>query len=457
MFKLITTPKEFQQLIKELKPYKDLATDLEASVRKEWRSKGVSALNIQVSRIEIISISVRDQEEVYLIDYRILKDKYGLNNLIDLFRNKVLIGANIKYDLKLLYQECGVWFEARDIILMSRLIGNATGSKFAKAHGHGLGDLCRDWLNVHLEGKGNNLQGSDWGLPISERTLDNSFWRDKLAYAARDTAYIFPIYDQMLPVLINPLPRTDLIPNGTNDSESFGLGMEEKLDEENEIISIIASMEYTGIPASNRILTKLQKAIETRLEELAYELAIEFGLPTDTAMDFFSEELFATEKAKKTLNNPTELLNLIKENLEIHKIDNTQTSVLERTLEIIDKVYAERHSDDDQLKTKAESVEIVSEEEGELYQQMENLEESMIMKNSPLLRKIVEYRRLKKLEGMDLRKHINPATGYIHSSINQIGTATARISSSNPNVLQISARSQVEIEIEVESDGTFVR
>ena len=428
MFNLVDTPQKYREAYEFLDQETELGVDLEASVRDEWRERRVSALNIQASQIEITSIATRDGS-VYVIDHRILREVYNLEpDLLSLFRNKILIGASIKYDLKLLYQTYGEWFEARDIIVLSRLIGNATGSKFAKVHGHSLKDLCRDWLNIRLEGKGGDLQGSDWGIPVCDRSLDNPFWYRKLEYAARDTTYLFPIYDQMVPVIVNPLPKTDLILHGTDDPEEFGLGMEEAFYEENETIKVTASMEYNGVPASKKILNSLHQSIVEQLESLAYDLALEFDLPIDTSPDLFSNKKVATEKAKETLNNPNKLLSIIKNNLKIHNLSNTQTSVLERTLEIMDKVYAERYSGDEESETIAEAIEIVDDDERELYKQLENQEKSMILESSPILKKIVEYRRLMKLEGMDLRKHINPVTNRIHANLNQNGTATNRFS-----------------------------
>jgi hypothetical protein len=129
--------------------------------------------------------------------------------------------------------------------------------------------------------------------------------------------------------------------------------------------------------------------------------------------------------------------------------------VLERTLDIMDKVYQERSSEGGD--SRSSSIQISNEDEQELYNQLQMYEHSLIYDSIPILRKIVEYRRLKKLEGMDLRKYINPASGRIHCNMNQIGTATSRFSSSTPNTQQISARTKLDIPIEVKEDGTIVR
>lgn len=61
----------------------------------------------------------------------------------------------------------------------------------------------------------------------------------------------------------------------------------------------------------------------------------------------------------------------------------------------------------------------------------------------PLPNKLIEHRRLSKLKGtyLDaLPTMINPETGRIHTSFNQIGAATGRISSSDPNLQNIPIR-----------------
>jgi DNA polymerase-1 len=60
--------------------------------------------------------------------------------------------------------------------------------------------------------------------------------------------------------------------------------------------------------------------------------------------------------------------------------------------------------------------------------------------------RIVEYRQLTKLVGtylVALREAIDPQTGRIHASFHQTGTATGRLSSSDPNLQNIPIRTEV--------------
>lgn len=459
-FNLVDTPDKYWEAHNTLWGKPRLAADTETSVREEWRGKRVSALNVHVSQIEITALKA-DDTAPYVIDHRILREVYGFEPpLADLFDSVgYLLGANFKFDLKFFYALLGKWFaNARDVILMARMISNATGSKFGAMHGHGLADLVRDLLNIHLSGKGSDLQGSDWGLPVVQRRVDNDYWIRKLTYAAGDTEYLFPLEDRMYPVINNTLPRTDLIPDGTDDWDNFGLSMGGQFQLEMETLPVTAMMEYNGVPASKEILTSLQRALTDRLEELAYSLAQYFQLPVDQSEDIFSASYVASEKAKKTLNDPNKLLKFIKGNLNLYNLDNTQTAVLERSLELLDKVGIEKKGPaDDREQTKAEAIEIITEEESDLYKQLDNLEASMIFETTPVLKKIVEYRRLKKLEGMDMRKYINPATDRIHANMNQIGTATSRFSCNSPNLQQVGTKTSLPVPVKIDENGVIQR
>jgi DNA polymerase-1 len=70
--------------------------------------------------------------------------------------------------------------------------------------------------------------------------------------------------------------------------------------------------------------------------------------------------------------------------------------------------------------------------------------------NYPIVQKVLEYRQLTKLKGTyvdALPETIDPRTGRLHTSFNQTGAATGRLSSSNPNLQNIPIRTELGREI----------
>jgi DNA polymerase-1 len=68
----------------------------------------------------------------------------------------------------------------------------------------------------------------------------------------------------------------------------------------------------------------------------------------------------------------------------------------------------------------------------------------------PVAQRILDYRQLTKLKGTyvdALPELIDPVTGRLHTSFNQMGAATGRLSSSNPNLQNIPIRTELGREI----------
>ena len=68
----------------------------------------------------------------------------------------------------------------------------------------------------------------------------------------------------------------------------------------------------------------------------------------------------------------------------------------------------------------------------------------------PIVTAILEYRELTKLKGTyvdALPELVNPHTGRLHTSYNQTGTSTGRLSSSNPNLQNIPIRTEIGREV----------
>ena len=76
------------------------------------------------------------------------------------------------------------------------------------------------------------------------------------------------------------------------------------------------------------------------------------------------------------------------------------------------------------------------------------MEELALVHDLP--KKILEHRELAKLKSTyadALPRLIHPATGRLHTRFSQTGTATGRLSSSNPNLQNIPVRTELGREI----------
>jgi DNA polymerase I len=80
----------------------------------------------------------------------------------------------------------------------------------------------------------------------------------------------------------------------------------------------------------------------------------------------------------------------------------------------------------------------------------------------PVIEKILQYREISKLQGTyvdALPALINPDTGRVHTDFNQAGSATGRMSSSNPNLQNIPIRTEAGRDVRrafITPDGTWL-
>jgi DNA polymerase I-like protein with 3'-5' exonuclease and polymerase domains len=449
LFTYLTTWGDLQQLT-EYCTGAPLALDCETSVRKEWVTKKGTALDPFTGEISLIIIKERDSQPV-IIDLLALKQQPDYLEktvpfIIDtLSAAEYLLGANLKFDLKFLRADLGVWFKkVFDVITASQLISNATGSKVGRQLGHGYADICRELLNVHITGK-KDLRVSSWGLGIEGRTLGNEWWFEKLKYAANDVKYLFYIEDIQRRTLTEPMPHTDLrdTHNILSVTQSWGLGMEFMMNLEMEFVPVIAQMEYNGMPTGVNMMTCYQEQVKNQLIETATCLSEELNL--DMTVPDLEGRRRPTERVMTKLRSPAGLLFIINEALNLKKIDSTQAETLKRLGEIIDILSQLEDASPEDL-----ADIFVDNDEAELYEELLDLQSSDLVELCPIVNRILEFKKLTKQDGMDLRKYINPATGRIHANYSQLGAATGRLSASGPNMQQQSGRTTLTVQLKKE-------
>ena len=159
-----------------------------------------------------------------------------------------------------------------------------------------------------------------------------------------------------------------------SDGEKFIVEMESKL------LPILAEMEYTGVRCDGEKLKKIGESIREEIKKLEIEIYEVVG-------EFFN------------INSPKQIQVILFEKLGIKPLRKNKTGF----------------SVDNEV-----------------------LEE--IAKNYDIARLILEYRTLAKLESTYiewLTKAINPLTRKIHTTYGQLGAATGRMSSNDPNLQNI--------------------
>ncbi len=153
------------------------------------------------------------------------------------------------------------------------------------------------------------------------------------------------------------------------------------------LIKILAEMELTGVLVDRDFLEKLSKEFEEKLQNL-------------------EKEIFEEAGCEFNINSPKQLGEVLFEKLQLPVLKKTKKT----------KSYSTSH---------------------EILEQLAN--------DFRIARLIVEYRKFGKLKSTyvdALPKLIHPKTGRIHTSYNQTVTATGRLSSSNPNLQNIPARTE---------------
>ena len=474
MVDIITRTKKMFEYITSLEPYaaacrflfgsQRLAVDTETCVREQWLTKKGSALDPHTGRISLIIIQ-KPKSLPYVFDlFHLEAAGYNPRMLIDVLESTVeyQLGVNYKFDMQFMKGTLNYMPErVKDVLIMGKLISNATGSKVGKGHGHSYADLNREYLNVHITGK-KDLRTSSWGLGLSARTLDSEWWYKKILYAANDVKYLFQLHDIMEKVICDPLPNSPIL-GWNGDSSSYGLGMARVLKRESGFIPIIAEMEYGGMPVSLETMTLYQEGVTEALEDCGVYLSRELEL--DTPIRNWEGRFVPTNKALKMLRSSTGLLDILQKAINMKKISDVQGVTLKRMLDIIDLLHSFNKEDtggDGESGVEDTGVEdiFINSDEENLFGELTIMEESELLAISPVVKSILEFKKLTKQEGMDLRKFINPVTGNIHPKYDQLGAATSRCCiAAGMKVLVKNTRCRVtgiEVPIELVQVGSLV-
>ncbi|HKV64594.1 MAG TPA: DNA polymerase I [Candidatus Acidoferrum sp.] len=172
---------------------------------------------------------------------------------------------------------------------------------------------------------------------------------------------------------------------------------EQKLEEVYErmdlpLAAVIAGIERTGIRVDPKELSKMSQTMEKEIRRL-------------------EKEIWKMAGSEFNVNSPTQLAEIL-----------------------FDKLNLQPNARRGKAKARSTAADVLEE----------------LSAQHPLPAKIIEYREIAKLKSTyvdALPKLIHPETGRLHTSFSQTGTATGRLSSSDPNLQNIPIRTELGREI----------
>jgi DNA polymerase-1 len=396
-YRAILTKGELEELVEELRRAAVVAVDTETT-----------SLNPRGAKVCGISFSTREGQGVYIpvrspTPERHMDERTVLDALRPVLEDPAIpkAGHNLKYDL-LVFREHGV--ELRGISDMGA--GAEDGGPEAGPAGekHERESGCDSMVASYLIDSSRSSHAMDalalallrrTGIPISDllgsgkeqRCFDCVPIEQATPYAAEDADVALQLRNLMLPQI-----------------RAMGMG-ELWARVELPLVEVLAELEWNGVRVDPRELDKQRERLLGRIQELAGEVRKAAMESIGRAFNPDSPKQLASALFNKPTDEEPGL------GLKVFKRLKTGPST---DIEVL-----ERLAGDPEVKT-------------------------------PIPGLIVEYRQLTKLVGTyleSLKDAINPATGRVHSSFNQTGAATGRLSSSDPNLQNIPIRTDIGREI----------
>jgi DNA polymerase-1 len=310
-----------------------------------------------------------------------LSEQFVAEQLARLVDTK-LIFFNAKFDIRVINQTLGVeLIPYWDGYIGARLLNENEPDNGLKA-------LHNKYV-LKGEGESFNYDSIFKGIPFSHIPINIAY-----LYAAHDAVITYELYKFQQPFLTKDHPTC---------IERHLQGVAYVFREiEMPLINIVAQMEDTGIALDLEYAKDLEEKYGQELVKVEQEFFDELAKYKDD-IDQYRKQMGPACKLDEriNLNSPTQLAILLYDVLGIAPVDNKSPRGTGE--DILEKI------------------------------------------NIPLTRILLEYRRLQKLMSTYITKlpaSLNPRTGRLHASFNQMGTDTGRFSSTDPNMQNIPARNK---------------
>jgi len=375
------------QIIDSISRMGKFLTDLE-KVDEVFLDAETSSTDTITCKVYLIQVMVGDV--IYVFDCLKFKE---IDYLVSLLSNKLVVGHNIKFDLKVLYFKTKILLpNVFDTMLAEIILYQGIGLKYVS-----LSELVRRYIGTALD---KSVRESFYAGGLLE-----SITQQQYIYAAEDVLYLRKIKERQVEKL-------------------FDEKMLDTLNLEMTLVPVVASMEIEGVLLNETEWSRLMVLSKQTAKDIAEELK-----------EIFIKRL---DKARwATLYDASEYLGIvprIKKDRELLKtitIPEYYDSFFRQNLNI------------------ASSTQLVTLLNLVGYPELESTGEKIIKDyvgkdSDKIFEKILEFREQYKKGtsfGQGFLDDIHPVTGRIHSDFNQLGTATGRFSSGNPNLQQIVAGS----------------
>lgn len=329
------------------------------------------------SQVLLVQISVGGD------DFVINRGGVGISfvtNLLNLINdNSILcIGHNIKFDMKMLRQDTGIWIKkVHDTMIIEAVLTSGLGGKFVS-----LLDLVAKYCEVYLE--------KETRLDFLEMNHESSFSERQITYSATDVHYLYPIYTEQMRL-------------------AKEANLEAIVDLECKVEPVVAKMEREGIILDIPYWSDLTGKAEIKLKELEIKL----------------KELLLSSVDMSKYSNAFEFSQAVAIPVKTKKLTKELESILDPNLVmgwVVDNLNIHSHK---QLLTLLNLIGIKTPDTNE--KTLKKLPENKYVATILDFR---DYEKRLSTYGYNVIEAVNPVTGRIHADFNQVGTASGRFSSS---------------------------
>jgi len=365
-----------------------------------------SGLDPFSSKMYTIQIMFDDTEEIYVFDLLSFKE---YKDILLPIKKKKVVGHNIAFDVKMLKHNYKISLENLFCTQLNHVLIN---QGILLSQYPSLEELVLEYCDVEL-----NKEIRKEFYKMGELT---SLTNEMLIYASEDVKYLKEIYYKQLKLIEETKQQT------ISTMES-------------KVVPIVVSMELAGI--------KVDQVAWLKMAEEATKKAEEAGKA-------FKEAALDIVFSKREFENALELIEYLKIKEIKTKRDRLAFSQVTEPSKM--RELAIKHFNP------ASSAQAFNFINNILKIRIENTNEKTLNKvyhKHSLIKQLVDFREVAKSAGTygeDFLTAVNPITGKVHPSFNQLGTQTGRFSSEKPNAQNIPAGSDYRSAFIAEEGYKFI-